>query len=87
MSNILLIYIKYSRCRVVTRVRGEQGGTTGVLDGEIDEERGEREKERESALARAPARKDAENAAQQHNRHETIRRQTTRTLKYVYIYM
>ena len=36
------------RCRVATRVRGEQGGTTGALDREVDEERGEREKEGET---------------------------------------
>ena len=38
----------YCETERVTRVRGEQGGTTGVLDGEVDEERGEREKEGET---------------------------------------
>ena len=35
------------RCRVITRVRGEIGGTTGVLDRGIGEKR-ERERERET---------------------------------------
>ena len=29
------------RCRVATRVRGERGGTTGVLDRRASEKRGE----------------------------------------------
>ena len=71
-------------CHVVTRVRGEQGGTTGVLDRGIGENR-ERERERD---AHTHTDKEAHgNAARQHRRHELSRRQSTRTLVYVYKYM
>ena len=71
-------------CHVVTRVRGEQGGTTGVLDRGIGENR-ERERERD---AHTHTDKEAHgNAARQHRRHESSRRQSIRTLVYVYIYI
>ena len=67
------------RCRVATPVRGERGGTTGVLDRRVGEER---ERERD-----ARSRRDNEahgDAARQHKRHELSRRQGTRTQVYVY---
>ena len=71
-----------SRCHVVTRVRGERGGTTGVLDRGIGEKR---ERER-----RTHTRMDKEahgDAARQHRRHELSRRESIRTQVYVYKYM
>ena len=53
-----------SRCRVVTRVRGEWGGITGFLDREITE----MEEDREATDAQT--RKYTETAAKRHNRNE-----------------
>ena len=57
------------RCRVVTRVRVELGGTAGVLDRGITET--EEDREATDALAHAQTRKYTETAAKRPNRNET----------------
>ena len=63
-----------TRCRVVTRVCGEQGGTTGVLVEEIDEERGESERRRNAP----PTRNDTE-GRREHNRQQWQTRDDQKT--------
>ena len=61
------------RCRVVTRVRGEQGGTTGALDGGVGE-KGGRERERRSRTRTDTEARRKHNS--QHNKYKTISRQS-----------
>ena len=56
-------------CHVVTRMRGERGRTTGVLDREITEQK--EDKEATDALAHAQTRRYTETATKRDNRNET----------------
>ena len=67
------------RCRVVTRVRGEQGRTTGVLDRGVGEKR-KRERDAHTRMDKEAHGK----AARQRRRHELSRRQS-KEHKYMYI--
>ena len=73
--------IRYvARCRVVTRVRVELGGTTEVLDRGITKM--EEDREATDALVHAEARKYIEPAATRHNRNGT----NASTCIYIYVY-
>ena len=62
-----MVYGKFSpRCRVVTRVRVERGGITGVLDQEIAEK--EENGKATDALAHAQTRAHTGITIQQHNK-------------------
>ena len=75
------------RCGVVTRVRGEQRGTTGVLVGQIDGGRGERERKKEKHALTRNGTEGRREHSRQHSKCEAMGRQSTRTLMYVYIYI
>ena len=70
------------RCRVATRVRGERGGTIGVLDRRAGEKKGKSERDAHARMHKGAHGK----AARQRRRHKWSRRQSKRTRVYVYEY-